>query len=73
MLGEFDKGMFSDSWKWHSEFVIISNIGIMRFEEGQYDNPKSTIKWEKNYKFVVEKKRIDGRSNVISIWKEGKK
>jgi len=32
IVAELDKGMFSDSWKWSAEFVVITNVGIMRFD-----------------------------------------
>ena len=64
--------MFGHSWKWFSEFIVITNVGIMRFE-GQYDSPKDVIKWDKDYKFVREKAKIDGRGNLISIFKQGDK
>jgi hypothetical protein len=31
------------------------------------------IEWDKKYKFILEKEKIDGRGNLISIYKQGEK
>jgi hypothetical protein len=35
-FGIYDSGIFSSSWNFSRKFAIISNIGILVFEQDQY-------------------------------------
>jgi len=35
-FGVYESGIFSSSWNFSKKYVIISNVGILVFEEGQY-------------------------------------
>jgi len=44
LVGSMTKGTFGGTnWTWELEFIVVTNIGIMRFVVGQYDRLKGPI------------------------------
>ena len=60
-------GSFFGSSKWYGkEFIILSNIGIHRFKENQYDTPFKTIEYTKDMKIIdAPTYAIESNGNLI--------
>ena len=61
------EGIFTTSSVWCSkEFIVLSNIGIHRFEDGKFDHPKSTIPFSHDLKIIdCPTLQIDMRGGLI--------
>jgi hypothetical protein len=55
--------------KWcNKEFIIITNMAILRFKIGEYDYPTSMIRFSRDLKIIdCPTLMINGRSGLIQI------
>jgi hypothetical protein len=58
--------------KWcNKEYIVITNVCIMRFKIGEYDYPFSTIRYSHDLKVIdCPTLMINGRSGLIQIENE---